>query len=297
MSAKPYDQAFKYLAEQDAESLLILLGCLKPGQTAQIKLLPLELDISTLLPDQPYRVETADETSIVHIEAQTVYDNSMPERMSEYGARLWMKYRLPVRSYVLLLTKRNLLQRPPMRGKVIAGDLEIRLRYRLVKLWEVSARRVLAMKRESLLPFVPLMRGGEDELETGAFRLGEVQNYQKQRDLSLHFLVLGGLRYNREDILDLIGRKSMIPIDQLRESSFYQYIVEEGLKEGREEGKIEGMAKALSRLIAKRFPELDVTEEIEKIRDASLLEQLIVEVIDMTDAAGVKRLLAEATQR
>ncbi|MCI0485713.1 MAG: hypothetical protein L0229_03840 [Blastocatellia bacterium] len=43
MSAKPYDQAFKYLAEQDAESLLILLGHLKPGQQARIELLPREL--------------------------------------------------------------------------------------------------------------------------------------------------------------------------------------------------------------------------------------------------------------
>ena len=56
MSHMPYDRAFKYLAEQDAESLLILLGCLRPGQPAEIDLLPREIDVSMLMPDQPYRV-------------------------------------------------------------------------------------------------------------------------------------------------------------------------------------------------------------------------------------------------
>jgi len=54
----------------------------------------------------------------------------------------------------------------------------------------------------------------------------------EQQELSLHFLLLGGLRYNREELLELLGRKSMIPIEQLRESSFYQYILEEGREEG-----------------------------------------------------------------
>jgi hypothetical protein len=38
MTTKPYDQAFKYLAEQDAEALLFLLGDLQPGQPAEIEL-------------------------------------------------------------------------------------------------------------------------------------------------------------------------------------------------------------------------------------------------------------------
>ena len=56
MSTKPYDQAFKFLAEQDAEALLLLLGDLRPGQPAQIALLPREVSVSAQLPDQPYEV-------------------------------------------------------------------------------------------------------------------------------------------------------------------------------------------------------------------------------------------------
>src|SRR3989442_138427 len=108
MSSKPFDQAFKYLAEEDAESLLILLGLLQPGEVAEIEALPRELNVSTQLPDQPYRVVISGQARIVHVEAQTVYEAAIPERVAEYGARLWMKYRLPVESYVLLLTERGL---------------------------------------------------------------------------------------------------------------------------------------------------------------------------------------------
>ena len=293
MSAKPYDQAFKYLAEQDPESLLILLGFLQPGQQAHVELLPREVSVSALLPDQPYLVETEQGSCVVHIEAQTIYDPLIPERMAEYGARLWVRYRLPVSSYVLLLTRKGLPERAPTRARVDAGDVQIRVHYRLVKLWNVSARRVLAMDRESLLPFVPLMRGGQAELEIGAQRLSLVRDERKQQELGLHFLLLGGLRYNREDILELIGSKSMIPLEQLKESSVYQLIVEEGLKEGRRQGEVKGRAETLRRLVEKRFPGLNVASQIERIGDAQVLQELILEVTDMTDGAALEKRLAQ----
>ncbi|MCI0489678.1 MAG: hypothetical protein L0229_24075, partial [Blastocatellia bacterium] len=87
------------------------------------------------------------------------------------------------------------------------------------------------------------------------------------------------------DLLDIIGRESMIPLDQLKESSMYQLIAEEGLKEG--------SAETLRLMIAKRFPELDVTDEISRISDPSILQQLCVEMIDIPDAASLEKRLAE----
>jgi hypothetical protein len=147
---------------------------------------------------------------------------------------------------------------------------------------------MLTLNRESLLPFVPLMRGGQMELETGAQRLSEVVDERRRREMGLHFLTLGGLRYNREVLLDLIGRKSMIPIEQLKESSFYQYIAEIEQREA--------LAKMLRLLIAKRFPGLNVAAEIERIHNAAVLQQLCVEMIDMPDAATLQKRLAEATE-
>lgn len=163
---------------------------------------------------------------------------------------MWLKHRLPLSSYLMLLSKRGA---PKTSGfsSVIAGGLRLSLRYRMVKIWTVSAKQVLKLRRQNLLPFVPLMKGGGDELENGARKLSEVADELERRELSLHFLLLGGLRYNKSDLLELITRETMIPIEQLRESSFYQYIVEEGMKEGAEKGLQKGLQKGLKRGLKK----------------------------------------------
>jgi hypothetical protein len=207
MSTKPYDQAFKYLAEQDAEALLLLLGELQPGQPAQIALLPREVSVAAQLPDQPYEVVTAEGRRIVHVEAQTAYDHTLPDRMLEYGVRLWLKYRQPLTSYALLLTSRGVPKNLRVSRRVVAGDLQINLRCRVVRLWRVSAHRALAWQRASLLPFVPLMQSGREALEPGAQRLRDVADERERRELGLHFLLLGGLRYDKVELLDLIGRE------------------------------------------------------------------------------------------
>ena len=205
-----------------------------------------------------------------------------------------------------MLSRRGLPNDATGEGLIDAGCVQISVRYELVLLWQIDAKEMLSLDRENLLPFVPLMRGGQDELEAGAARLGGIADEQKQRELSLHFLVVGGLRYNREDLLDLIGRKGMIPLDQFKESSFYQLIVEEGLKEGRDqglkeglkeglrEGRAQGVAEILGKLIAKRFPNLNVAAEIESINDVDVLQDLCVEVPDIHGAEALRARIAEA---
>lgn len=49
--SKPYDQAFKFLAEQDVEALLELLQA-RPDDLVSITPLPREISVAALLPDQ-----------------------------------------------------------------------------------------------------------------------------------------------------------------------------------------------------------------------------------------------------
>ena len=48
---KPYDDAFKLLAAEDAAALLVLLGEIKPDEQVKITPLGRELRVSTRLPD------------------------------------------------------------------------------------------------------------------------------------------------------------------------------------------------------------------------------------------------------
>jgi predicted transposase YdaD len=288
MSAKPYDQAFKFLAEQDPESLLVLLGAIEPGAPAQIELLPREISVAALLPDQPYLVTTAEGRRVVHVEAQTAWEPGIPARMAEYGPLHYFKYRLPVESYVLLLTRRGLPRIPPLRGVIEAGGTRLVTRYELIRVWLVSAQETLQSGRLALLPFVPLMAGGPGELEEGAGRLRDVEDERRRREMALHFVMLGGLRYNRLDLLELVGRKGMIPLEQLRESSFYQFILDEGRKEG-----LAATADMFRLLAGKRFPGIELGPEVEAVGDPEALRGLSHELDAMPDPDALRRRLAE----
>ncbi|MGH9835542.1 MAG: hypothetical protein ACRD9Y_21180 [Blastocatellia bacterium] len=81
----------------------------------------------------------------------------------------------------------------------------------------------------------------------------------------------------------------MIPLEQLKESSWYQFVVEEG----RDEGRLETARKMLRMLAAKRFPSLKLGEEVDRIHDLDALERLGLEVYDLPDAETLKRRIAE----
>jgi predicted transposase YdaD len=320
---KPFDTASKYLTEQDPEALLRLLGCIAPGQQVEIEALPKELSVSTQVVDLAYRVVINQIATIILIEMQTVYDHNMGMRMWEYGVRLWLLYKIPVRGYVLSLTKKKFPKSdiPPL--ILDLGIADVKVKYTLLKTWEIDAQAALAMQRDSLLPLVPLMRGSRAELTEAARRLNTVSDRQQREELSLHFVMLAGLRYNKQEILAVLGDIGMIPLEQLKESSFYQYILEEGEQKGRQEGRQEGLQEGeqkgrqegrqeglyegeqkgrvaesrntLTRLIAKRFPGLDLQTEIEQINDLSILEDLCLKVIDAASAEEMSKCVVEAS--
>lgn len=92
----------------------------------------------------------------------------------------------------------------------------------------------------------------------------------------------------------------MIPLEQLRESSFYQFILDEGREEGIEEGiekerhkQLEVTANILRHLIAKRFAGLQLGDDLDAIGDLDILQRLVVELDDIHDPDTLRRRLAE----
>ncbi len=97
----------------------------------------------------------------------------------------------------------------------------------------------------------------------------------------------------------------MIPFEQFRESSIYQFILEEGekrgfkrayergFKKGFKRGRIKPLVWGLNVLRAKRFPALQVSAQLEQIYNASTLRRLYKDAMDMKDADTLKQRLAE----
>ncbi|MFN7949073.1 MAG: hypothetical protein U0Z53_27215 [Blastocatellia bacterium] len=50
--------------------------------------------------------------------------------------------------------------------------------------------------------------------------LRQVKNEAQRREMALHFILLGALRFNHADLLELVSRDAMINRELLRESVF-----------------------------------------------------------------------------
>jgi predicted transposase YdaD len=300
---KMYDQAFKYLAENDPRALLVMLGALPPDAAATVTRLPKELISSAVIPDELYLIEYRGERWIAHIEAQTRYASDVPVRLLDYAVRLRIGYDIPVRTFLLLLTKRGVPESPPTEVTVELGRLRITFGYEVVKLWELAATDFLNPERPALLPFVPLMAGGRDALAA-------LPDAARRGELELHFLVLGGLRYDVATLIALLERSSMIPLEQLRESSIYQLILQEGKAEGRQEGRQEGREEGLergleqglereralvARLLRRKFSELpeDLVARVRAL-PREPLERLAEDLLDLSDLAALAAWLDRA---
>ena len=291
---KSYDDAFKLLATQDAEALLLLLGELQPGEKAKITPLERELRISTKLPDQPYHVVSERGERIVHVEAESWWKNVMPKRMADYGAREWLKYKLPVECFVLLLTDRGLPQNPRTMARIDAGDVQITVQYRIVRLSQISAQQILKTRREYLLPFIPLMNRTIKDLEAGAKLITEIEDEQQRSELSLYFSVFSGVEYNAADVLELVGRNRMAILELMKESWVYQDIVNKSRAEGRTEAQLEVMQDTLRQHISRRFPTAKVANKIAQLHDVAAVQQLCLEFNEIQDAVALRQRLDEA---
>jgi hypothetical protein len=142
---KPYDTAFKELAEHDPETLLRLVGALPQG--ASIIPLPREVTAPALYTDQPYLVTSGQERTVAHVEAQTYYTDDVPGRNVKYGAILWINTELPVQTYVLILSPRGMPANAPTEMTIVAGGMTLTARFYLIRLWEIDDREVLLWKR------------------------------------------------------------------------------------------------------------------------------------------------------
>ncbi len=164
-------------------------------------------------------------------ELQLYYDRWMPLRTCAYIVLAEEKYRLPV--YAVLI---NIL--PPPAGVSIADryermfkGLQVRCDYRVINLWEVDADLVFEQPLPSLLPFVPVLRGGGEETMVRR----AVQELRKDETLNeLEPLLAFFARFVLESkVIQQIMRWDMVVLEK---SPWYQEILQRGREEGREEG-------------------------------------------------------------
>jgi predicted transposase YdaD len=300
--SKPFDATSKALIEFRPADWPAFLGV----AARSVEVLDADVSTVTAATDKVLLVETAAGDCIQHFDFQSSPDASVPRRTHGYSALLEERHLLPVDSVVVLL-------RPAANLTAINGRYEkrlpgvrkpyLRFRYRVIRVWELPVEDVLRAGI-SVLPLAPISAVSEDELPAVIARMKQRLDAESEQgkvsELWTATKLFLGMRYLAPFVDQLLQG-----VHNMKESTTYQAILEEGRKEGQRKGRLEGRRKGrlegqmegrqegrleggleearkiLVRVGTRRFtvePSAEQRTLLEAIKDMTRLEDLIVRV-------------------
>jgi predicted transposase/invertase (TIGR01784 family) len=279
-----YDNTCKYLAEKYPDAFVRWLLPIDEPINVQV--------LKTELIQEPIRADSLvflqSDNQILHLEFETrpYSEPTIAFRMLDYYVRLKRQYSCCIHQVVIFLRETTSEQAFVCEYT----DTDIRLRYRVIRLWEQNPDVLLSVP--GLLPLATLSQTKEPRtlLEQIATRIATIEEPNQQADLLACTQVLAGLRFEKNLIRQLFRKETM------RESVIYQEIREDGLKEGLKEGLQQGLQQGLqrealsfvSRQLTRRLGTI-APEMPEQIQALSLeeLENLGEALLDFSSAADL----------
>jgi predicted transposase YdaD len=295
---KGFDRVLKSFAEESPKLFLHVLGFLPADSKATIQPLRTETAPSVVLPDYvaAVRIE-AGEQEILHAEFESSYRADVPGRMARYGGSLAWQYQLPVRSALVMLREDRTPRDIPELGCCRIGATETFHPYKVVRLWEIDPTAVLETKDTKLLAWALLMKSSVAQ----AFEIGATLQRTGDEDSIGAFLTLGGVRYDRRLLEEMLGGAKVGLVRAILDGS---KLVEEVREEARAQGEIRGEVRGkmdgerrfLRLLLRKRLPELESLPEIDTIASIERLESLGELVMDAADAGAVRGAIVSAAK-
>jgi len=234
-----YDIAAKVLIDSCRDDIIRYLLDLPVHQSRLMESLPQET-VSLKRGDYPVLVTDHEgREQLIVLEIQTAWDVSVPLHLLDYRIRYLIKHQVEALTCVLLL-------RPSGSATDLYEDREVRFRYRLVKIYEMDAQTVVSEGPICMLPFVPLMNGGENYLDKAeAIIYGSERERPVKADMLTSMAIFSGL-ISAEIPARLIARRK----DIMMESAAYDIIRKEGFVEGKKEGLKESRIETAKRLLA-----------------------------------------------
>lgn len=200
-------------------------------------------------------------------ELQLRYKPEMPRRMRAYSGLAEEKYKLPTYPVLINILKTSEAEIPTRYESNIAG-LEVRQDYRVINLWEVDVKIALEQPLPSLLPFVPILKGGEDEsIIREALRLLQTDEQLSQLETVLAFFATF--------VLDSALVQEIMRWDMtvLRESPWYQEILQQGEQQGEQKGEKKDRLSSIELCLEVKFGD-EGLKFMPKISEISDLERL-----------------------
>lgn len=219
-----------------------------------------------------------------------------PTRLTAYAALAREKYNLPVFVTVIYFL-------PPPADTTIESAFHSDFRgqqthqdFQVIRLWELDAQQILTLPNPALLPFVPLMRGGNTGpmLQECAERIRTLPNADELEA----FLSMFAGYVMESQLINQILRTSVI-VKVLHKLPFFKQVLlpklieyEHNRQEGRQEGQYEMLLKELHYPLAFRFsiPEGHFETQFQRL-DLKALEQLYKATFTVSSLAEFEELL------
>lgn len=157
----------------------------------------------------------------------------------------------------------------------IAG-LQARQDYRVINLWEVDVKIFFEQPLPSLLPFVPILQGRENESTIReALRILRADEQLNQLETVLAFFATFVLE---STLVQEIMRWDMAV---LRESPWYQEIEQRGIRIGEERGRREEILSNIEMSLEVKFGSdgLELMSQIDQISDLERLKEILRSIV------------------
>ncbi|MHC5723156.1 MAG: Rpn family recombination-promoting nuclease/putative transposase [Nostoc sp.] len=217
------------------------------------------------------RVESPQyEKFLVLNELQLRYKPEMPRRMRAYTALAEEKYNLPTYPVLINILKASDAEIPTSYASNIAGLRAIQ-DYRVINLWEVDVNIAFAQPLPSLLPFVPILKGGDNESTIrDALRILRADEQLNQLETVLGFFATFVLD---SAIVQQIMRWDMALLEQ---SPWYQEIFSKGEERGEQRGRKEELYSGIELALEIKFGNqgLELMPIISQITDLQKLKAI-----------------------
>ena len=172
-------------------------------------------------------------------ELQLRYNKKVPRRMRAYAGLAGEKYELPVYPVLVNMLEASTERISSSFDEEFAGLRSIQ-DYRVINLWEVDVDIVFERNLSTLLPFVPILKGGgEEQVIRRALRELRIQGQPGELESMLGFFATYVLD---TDLVQQILRLDMAILEQ---SPLYREMVkrseQRGIAIGEQRGKREGI--------------------------------------------------------
>jgi hypothetical protein len=270
--SQPYDASTKHLVDAYLPDWLPLGG--RPTQ-ARSEIISADLSTVTAAADKVLRVHD-DPAWLLHLELHAYREEGLGRRLNMDNGLLEHRHGLLVRTVVVLL--RRSADHPELTGTLergFPGEPPYRVfRYHPVRVWQLPVDAFLQAGL-GVVPLAPLADVPQADLPGVVGRMGERFRGEAAPEEAARLWtaagVLMGLRYPEDLIQELLrGVRAM------RDSTFYQAILNEGRNEGRSEGLVEDRQNVLLELGEVQFgpPSPEIQAAVRSITDFARLQQL-----------------------